>query len=456
MSAKADASSEPYLVPFGREQGGYLDLLGLPPDADDVAARAREAEFRKEVELNLRHRCIALKKSHDEGQLTKEELDEQTRQLIDAKTQRLTELNELKGKFDAIQAERRKLANEGRRDDSVNWLPMYPTFGADLAKWGDFLLRERPLGPQPVALLDEVERRWLDAAEPELLVPPDWARYLDVLGLPPDAAEAVVRARDTAFRQEVETTLQQQRQQLEDRHRKSEVGADDFVTALRQLAQTRKGRLAELDALKRGYQAVQQARRKRAEGARPFQHLPSARAPAGPIDLPTLAALAVERDLIALLTADALWGEIGHTNRACWSGKMAQWASELAALGPHLRLEPDVPGGGGPIPLKESGDPIPLQGENGPLPTNGQAVAAELPVLSRPTRRSIDRLEAEELGDFSRQPDRSRQQQQQAPPSLADLLAALGGGAQGSQPLDLDALRALLGRLGQPLPEAEE
>jgi hypothetical protein len=40
-----------------------------------------------------------------------------------------------------------------------------------------------------------------------------------------------------------------------------------------------------------------------------------------------------------LLTADALWGEVGHTSRDYWSSKVAEWARELAACGPRLRTD---------------------------------------------------------------------------------------------------------------------
>lgn len=97
---------------------------------------------------------------------------------------------------------------------------------------------------------------------------------------------------------------------------------------------------------------------------------------AQPVDLRTLARLVVERDLIRLLAADALWSRLSHTNREHWSGVMERWAAEVASLGPHWRREAP-----GPRPAAYQGlhRPTPLTVELSsdedaePLRTGGRA-----------------------------------------------------------------------------------
>ena len=412
MSATGDASLEVYLVPFGREPRGYLDLLGLPPDATNVEAAKREGEYRKDLERELKERRKELRDAHKKGDLSQQELDERTEQLEATRTARLTELGALKAKYDAIVSERRKLTNAGRKDDNVVWLEMYGSFAQDAEIW-DFLLSPRAPGPLARSLLDEVKSRWVTSVLPHLLVPAGWVGYLGTLGLPPGATDAQVRNGEAEFPKVLQRELAREGKVLEARHAQGDLSRQDLDEQLHRLEVAKSRRLSGLDILRHQHATLRQQRTASGGG------LPSATAQTGSIDLATLSALTAERDLIALLNADALWGEVGSTNRSYWSAKVADWLDELATLGPRLR----------------------------PAQAAAFDGTTDFPALARPMKRSIDRLEAGIADDSPDQPDRSRKQ---ATPSIDDVLARLAEGRAGGLPENLDEFRDLLARLLDP------
>jgi hypothetical protein len=112
-----------------------------------------------------------------------------------------------------------------------------------------------------------------------------------------------------------------------------------------------------------------------------------------------------ERDLLNLLAADALWGELPYTNRDHWRERLDTWVKEINELGPRLNPEPS--GAAGP------------------------QTEPEYPVLCRPTISSIARLENESLEEISQRPIRGTRLPDV--PDVGAFLARLLGAAQGSE-----------------------
>lgn len=54
------ANNEYYFVPLGRDPGGFLDFLGLPPTATEADAKVRENEFRDKLEVEFKSRSTRL------------------------------------------------------------------------------------------------------------------------------------------------------------------------------------------------------------------------------------------------------------------------------------------------------------------------------------------------------------------------------------------------------------
>ena len=309
MSAKNNRTVPAYyFVPLGRERGGLLDFLGLPPDADVGEVGRKQTEYLKSLERAFKDGRKALKKERDEDKtISPQEYDAKRQKLEEERTKKERKLNELKEKFNTAQAERRSAKSAGRQEETI-WLEMYRRFVDAPQEFWRFLLRPRPLAHVPLSLLLEIEQRWIG---------PHVHGQRNAAGPPP------------AF-----------------------------------------DRLAS--------------------------QLFSAR---GPVDLTALAALVTERDLICLLAADALWGEIRYTNRERWRDVIEQWATEVAALGPRLQHE-----------AVEDEPP-------------------DYPALCRPTKLMIESLEAEEIGAWTQAPDRGTQLQRET--ELEALLAALLAQEQG-------------------------
>jgi hypothetical protein len=434
MSLKAHESSQYYLVPFGREPGGYLDLLGLPPDASESQAGRRDCEFLKEIDAAFRLKYREAAKSQKAGRITQEEFDAQVKVLEDQKNRQLTELSDLRSKFDLIQSERRRLANEGRTDDSVDWLELYRWCSDSPEEGWRFLLARRAPGAVDPRMLAEVERRWITSGAPFLVVPPSGVgcRPLELAAQWATLPESNAGVRTSQFRRDVERQTKEQRQLIRARVAKGELTPEQGEADEKYADEVAQRDSSLLDGFMQEARAAALGPQPRPGPARQppqeFKHLPSGQVPSsGPVGLASVANLITERDLIPLLAADALWGELRFTNRDYWCARIEDWAKEVARLGPSLGPRAGVP--------------------------ERPALKPEFPVLCRPVGRALGRLEAEELGDLAQQPDRTRHQGPDA--ELADLLASLlgkGGGSagRGRRPQSLAELLAALERRAKP------
>ena len=110
-----------YFVPLGREKGGYLELLELPPTVSLGEAKNAERLYKKGLEKEFRRKRKSLRESLSKKEITQEEFDERVKKWEDKKTQKNVELNKLNQTFQNAQAEKRKLAHMGLRMDEVIW-----------------------------------------------------------------------------------------------------------------------------------------------------------------------------------------------------------------------------------------------------------------------------------------------------------------------------------------------
>jgi hypothetical protein len=118
-----------YFVSLGRERGGLLDVLGLPPNASELEIGNKEAEYKKRCQSELKNQLKEFNKRLQTGEITKEEVETKTAELKEQKEGKLTKLNEVRAKFDKQLAERRIRRREGKTiDDESGWSELLTAF----------------------------------------------------------------------------------------------------------------------------------------------------------------------------------------------------------------------------------------------------------------------------------------------------------------------------------------
>ncbi len=290
MSEDTPSDADYYFVPLGRERGGVLDLLGLPPNASDQEINARLTEYRRELREACNERKKELGERHEQGEMTKEEYDAKVRELRESRNDEEAELNRLKRKLDTGRAGRRGAGHRGVEQDTTVWFDVCQSGEVSREELIRLMVSRRPI--------PNINPRFLQAAQ---------SRWITGEGL-------------------------------------AESGTSDGDAVV-----LRSDRCKDSSA----------------------------------INLATLAELVTERDLITLLVADALWGQVRHTHREWWVNEIADWVEEITALGPELRLERTEEDGVDAEPL--------------------------YPHLCRRRRRYIDRLEpGDEVSGLIRGPERRR------------------------------------------------
>jgi len=161
MSGRNNPIRSHYFVPLGRERGGYLDFLGLPPDVDIGEVGRKKTEYLKSVESAFKQQRKAVRKERDEDKtISPQEYEAKLEQLEEERTKKERKLNELQAKFDVTQAEKRGAKSSGRQEE-VSWLRMFCWFGDAPQEFWRFLLRPRPPASVPQGLLLEIEQRWI-------------------------------------------------------------------------------------------------------------------------------------------------------------------------------------------------------------------------------------------------------------------------------------------------------
>src|SRR5690242_13228944 len=131
MGVRNKSGRSHYFVPLGRECGGYLDFLGLPPDASVGDVGRKQTEYLKGLETTFKERRKEMRKALEESTISAQEFEAKIEQLKDERTKNEQKLNELRAKFDIVQAERRGARSTSRQEDAI-WLEMYRWFSGDL------------------------------------------------------------------------------------------------------------------------------------------------------------------------------------------------------------------------------------------------------------------------------------------------------------------------------------
>lgn len=406
MSKSTVQKLEHYFVPLGREPGGYLDLLGLRPDSDAGARGRKENEYRQQIKKDALEERKKWKAELDAKKITQEEFDAKLQVIEDEKTKREKEFNELKKNFDKVVAERRKMANEGRRDTTSTWVEAFPQC-ADLEDFWRVLVAARPLPQFSVECLNALVECWLMPVVPPRLVAGrraediawDLATDFPVL----DATETKRREKwFKDFMAQVEVQRKKDLTAQTEQERISRTEANEAWAAHRQGNQRAREVFARQSASAR--QAAGQ-RKTPFSAAAGFNQLAHHRLFGDePLELHTLTDLVAQRETLSLLSADALWQQVQGTNRGFWRRQLAVWIDEVGQLGPQL------------LPQR--------------IGTATESSNEQFPYLSRPLKRSIDRLEEKDLGELTQEPNRQQAQFEGLPASMGDLFRRLLSQAQ--------------------------
>lgn len=116
-----------YFVPFGRDPGGLLDVLGLSPEASAADVEDALGKYRKHIDNEMRAERKAQRERRDKGDITPEEFERIRDELMHQADARTARLNELKEPYDGQIAERRRLRQKGIQvREDVLWQQMYP------------------------------------------------------------------------------------------------------------------------------------------------------------------------------------------------------------------------------------------------------------------------------------------------------------------------------------------
>ncbi|MEW6401484.1 MAG: hypothetical protein AB1649_06765 [Chloroflexota bacterium] len=97
--------NEYYFVSLGREPGGYMDFLGLPPDASEGAATQHENDYRNKLDVELRTKTNRLA-----TRLEYQNLKEKQRKNEKSESEVAQEVGKLKEKYVTFNARLLKLA----------------------------------------------------------------------------------------------------------------------------------------------------------------------------------------------------------------------------------------------------------------------------------------------------------------------------------------------------------
>lgn len=171
MPPIAALSSDEYFVPFGREPGSYLDVLGLNPSATNAEANRALVAYNLRVNADCTTACNEIRARFAANEISEAEQADEIEKQTAIKTQKLTDINTLKARHNSQVAERRKRENLGLPDDTATWMPMYRDLSDQSeATWNTLL---RPQVPDSITAEygAQLVSRWLHGALPWAIVP---------------------------------------------------------------------------------------------------------------------------------------------------------------------------------------------------------------------------------------------------------------------------------------------
>ncbi len=149
MASGPELLSRYYFVPLERRRSAYLEMLGLPANADPNATGKRKNEFLKELEKKRKEKTKELKKQFEEGKATKEELEAATEKLKEEDNEAQLKLVKLKELHEKLESEQRGKARLNSGDASLGWMDLEP-WRLDPAEADNAsLLDRRPLPMTP-------------------------------------------------------------------------------------------------------------------------------------------------------------------------------------------------------------------------------------------------------------------------------------------------------------------
>jgi hypothetical protein len=114
-----------YFVAFGREKGGYFDILNLPPDASEEEANEEDRKHRVKLDKDFKTARKEYKNQLEKKEITQEEFDAKVKIIKEEKDQKESELNRLLEIYNAEISRIRKMENEGKSFENLTWHNMY-------------------------------------------------------------------------------------------------------------------------------------------------------------------------------------------------------------------------------------------------------------------------------------------------------------------------------------------
>lgn len=155
---------ELYLVPFGREPGGYLDVLGLPPNATGAAVAEQAKQYRQKLRTELRTKVKDLIARQESGEITKEEFESRKAELEADANKGEADFNKLKETYDQQRSQQRGMKRSGQQEEAAGWVPLLRGLDGDADTVRQLLARRRPLPQVSPEFIDQVTRKWVDAS----------------------------------------------------------------------------------------------------------------------------------------------------------------------------------------------------------------------------------------------------------------------------------------------------
>ncbi len=355
-----------YFVPLGREPGGYLEILGLPPTATEKQAKSRYSQYLRRLDEEGREKRRLPKAQLEYGKLEvrldkgeiiqekfKEDLEEIVTSLLPSEITAKLRYKKLKAECEAGQLTKSK---RGKRLDKI----LGPIGSSDLLyKYRDGEITRKEYEDERATLIARLEESALTAEE-----------------------------------------IQAQRDAVLIQLQGSQITQEEFAALERQWQEEKAEKKTHLNSLKKPYDArIAQKRECETKGFvyddtvwldMWYQEAGTDELDASSGSLhPTAAAAERGPGPVAALeevvgTADELWSGLRGTNRAYWQEKVRTWGGEIQQMGPSFDLERAEARAG----------------------AHGQPVEPEFPSLAEPFPLAIGRLEKEEVEEVAVRPQR--------------------------------------------------
>jgi hypothetical protein len=146
-----------YFVTFGRERGGYLELLGLAPDASKIAVKRKQAQYSQALDQEYRKAIQTAQARQRAGEITEEELKVQEQRAQNTRSEKGMKLQELKKVFESADIQEREIENSGQQMQADGWRPLYQPLEIGTV-WND--LFRQPLDQVDMKQMEHLREQW--------------------------------------------------------------------------------------------------------------------------------------------------------------------------------------------------------------------------------------------------------------------------------------------------------